>query len=80
VYARSLEETGKTKVKEFIARLFGYYVGRPDLLPGASGRTGAEAQRQPELVRSVADYIAGMTDRFAERAYVKAFLPGSWPE
>jgi dGTPase len=47
---------------------------RPDLLPGEwaedvarAGASGAEAH--PNMARIVADYVAGMTDRFAIQEY-----------
>ncbi len=49
---------------DVIDTLFSHYLGQPDKLPGRHGRdhVGEEAQ-----ARAVADYIAGMTDRFAHQ-------------
>lgn len=50
-----------------LSRLFDYLMDHPEALPPADPDT-------PEpLHRSVCDYIAGMTDRFFERVYEKAF-------
>ncbi|HJZ92869.1 MAG TPA: hypothetical protein VKE40_18490, partial [Gemmataceae bacterium] len=37
-------------------------------------RTGV-AHRQDDLERVVADYVAGMTDRFARQEYLRLFHP-----
>lgn len=56
----------------------------PDVTVGAApggaaepddARAGGERDR---LVRAVSDHVAGMTDRFAQRAYFDAFVPRSW--
>ena len=46
------------RAKRVIRDLFGLYLGDPGQMP-------ADFALQPELSRAVADYIAGMTDRFA---------------
>jgi dGTP triphosphohydrolase len=33
---------------------------------------------ESEQAQSVADYIAGMTDRFAIKAFTEIFLPQPW--
>ncbi len=45
-----------------LAELFAAYVQQPDEMPD-------EHARQPRRERAVADYIAGMTDRFALREH-----------
>ena len=45
-----------------VTELFAAYMERPQELPEAHGR-------QPHMARAVADYIAGMTDRFAIREH-----------
>ncbi|MHB9150237.1 MAG: deoxyguanosinetriphosphate triphosphohydrolase, partial [Thermoleophilia bacterium] len=39
---------------------------------------GEEVEDRSRLVRTVADHVAGMTDRFAQRAYFEVFVPRSW--
>lgn len=59
------------KAKRFITDLFSAYVDSPIILPW-------EFQAQVEergLYRTVCDYIAGMTDRFALQEYNKLFNP-----
>ncbi len=46
--------------KTIVEELFATYTATPSLLPGAMTGVGPEP-----LAQSVADYIAGMTDRFA---------------
>ena len=49
-----------------------YYLEHPDELP-------EEYHRAPgDLPTRVADYIAGMTDRYALRTYERLFLPRGW--
>ncbi len=49
------------KARRILADLFTFYCAHPDSLPeGFSERAGGAG-----LHRAVADYIAGMTDRFA---------------
>ncbi|MFW6107949.1 MAG: deoxyguanosinetriphosphate triphosphohydrolase, partial [bacterium] len=69
-----------TKAKRFLIELFQAYVEGPEQLdPSAQARIGEEtaAGRSPEdaLYRVVCDYIAGMTDRFAQDEYRRLFVP-----
>ncbi|MBI3381586.1 deoxyguanosinetriphosphate triphosphohydrolase [Aquabacterium sp.] len=50
------------RAKQVLIELFHAYVGRPEAMP-------ADFARRDDLHRSVADYIAGMTDRFAVREH-----------
>jgi dGTPase len=74
--------------KTILGRLFGEFVARPDLLPerhqarwtGAPDsvlrRAGPSVTpREASLQRVVVDYLAGMTDRFARREYLRLFRP-----
>jgi dGTPase len=47
-----------------VRELFQAYLGEPSLMPAAYAQ-------QTQLPRAIADYIAGMTDRFASHEYVK---------
>ena len=44
--------------------------------PGAPDETELEALRQKAARRIVCDYVAGMTDRYAQEDYIKLFTPG----
>jgi dGTPase len=61
------------KARHFIGELFQAYVSSPIILPT---NIQEQAERQ-ELQRTVCDYIAGMTDRFALEEYNKLFDPNS---
>lgn len=50
------------KAKQVLSELFTAYVAQPSAMP-------ADFARREDLHRAVADYIAGMTDRFAVREY-----------
>lgn len=66
VYRRETE-----RVNRLVESLFSYYLDHPDFLPGwDAGDNG--------LAEKVADYIAGMTDRFAIRTFKDLFLPSEW--
>ena len=49
--------------------LFAHYVARPAEIPDGGGVAGAE------LAQRVTDWMAGMTDRFCQRAYVELTVP-----
>ncbi len=59
------------KARRFIAELFEAYTNSPVILP----TNIQEAAKQRSLYRTVCDYIAGMTDRFALQEYNKLFNP-----
>ncbi|TNF62845.1 MAG: deoxyguanosinetriphosphate triphosphohydrolase [Burkholderiales bacterium] len=59
-HPKVLETTDRAR--QVVTELFGLYMERPHELPQAHAR-------QPGLARAVADYIAGMTDRFAIREH-----------
>jgi len=61
------------KADRLLKDLFYEYVGRPSQLPPGVQKRIAE-QGEP-LERTVCDYIAGMTDRFALDEHRKLFLP-----
>ena len=53
-----------SKARRVVADLFRLYVDEPECLP-EDWRPGAEQGDRTLCARHVADYIAGMTDRFA---------------
>ena len=55
----------REQVTEVIHDLFPLFMARPEELPKQWRKDVAEAAGETELARIVADYIAGMTDRFA---------------
>ena len=72
VYLRDEARAEQDKAIGLVRSLFAYYLDHPDQVP-------AEYHRAPgDLPTRVADYIAGMTDRFALRIYEQLFLPRGW--
>jgi len=62
-----------SKAKRLVRSLFDLYTREPELMPAEwAARAGGEAQ-EAVTARAVADFIAGMTDRFAVREYNKLF-------
>jgi dGTPase len=72
VYLRAEARTEQEKAIALVRSLFSYYLEHPDAVPGEY-RSGPG-----DLPEHVADYIAGMTDRFALRTYEQLFLPQGW--
>jgi dGTPase len=62
------------KAGRVVSELFETYVQRPDCLPEDWRRQGG-APAAPQTARVVADYIAGMTDRYALEEHRKLFDP-----
>lgn len=69
VYLDSPAKTEEYKAKKIVSELFGYYMTNPHLI---EWNTKAKTD---SLERIVADYIAGMTDRFAIQDYLDKFIP-----
>ena len=65
----------QTKAERFIEELFNAYVEKPEILPK---KVQARAQTG-EFYRTICDYLAGMTDRFALKEYSKLFDPATLP-
>jgi dGTPase len=63
------------EAEALVRDLFAHYQGRPEDLPAEWGKTPADAAG---LARRVADFIAGMTDRYAMVEHAR--LIGSTPE
>ena len=60
-----------TKAKRFVEQLFTAYVENPNQLPPEHQRLAEERG----VHQAVCDYLAGMTDRFAQDEYIKLFHP-----
>ena len=74
VYRNPVAKGEESKAKDMLKRLYEYYVNHPDTLP---------ADFQPQLSfdgmeRTVCDYIAGMTDKYAVDKYTELFIPMGW--
>jgi dGTPase len=68
---RSVRRT-TTKAKRVVRDLFDLYMSEPELLPAEWARRAAQPD-STETARAVADFIGGMTDRFALRDHEKLF-------
>jgi dGTPase len=72
VYLAPGARSEQDKAIGVIRSLFSHYLDHPDEVP-------EEYHRAPgDLPTRVADYIAGMTDRYALRVYEQLFLPQGW--
>ena len=74
VYRNPIAKGEESKAKEMLQMLFEYYVNHPEALP---------EDFQPQLSfdgmeRTVCDYIAGMTDKYAVDKYTEIFIPAGW--
>jgi dGTPase len=61
----------KDKARRILLALFERYRDNPRLLPDETRRRGADES----LERTIADYIAGMTDRYAIEEHQRLFDP-----
>ncbi len=61
----------RVEVTQVIHDLFPLYMAEPGLLPKQWRKDVAEARGETALARIVADYIAGMTDRFALQEHAR---------
>jgi dGTPase len=73
IYTRSDAKGEEPKANRMIELLFDYYVEHFDEVP----EEYRHREEDPELVR-IADYIAGMTDRYATRVFQDLYTPRSW--
>jgi dGTPase len=72
VYLREDTEGEHERATRLIRELFQYFLDHPKEMP-------EEYHRAPgDLPTRVADYISGMTDRYALRTYERLFLPRGW--
>ncbi len=72
VYTRTEAAAEQDKAVALIRTLFAHYLDHPEDIP-------PEYRTAPgDLTTHVADYIAGMTDRYALRIYEQLFLPQGW--
>jgi len=62
------------KAARVLEELFGYFVKQPEALT----RYGALVDPDEPVEIAIADFLAGMTDRFALNLYRKLFLPEPW--
>ncbi|MCL2199185.1 MAG: deoxyguanosinetriphosphate triphosphohydrolase [Defluviitaleaceae bacterium] len=70
VYANQLHNKERSKIKAMIGLMFEYYMHNPHNLPSEI--------RTDDTERATADFIAGMTDRFAQKQFREIFMPAAW--
>ena len=68
VYLRPETATERARIRNVVQSLFQWYLDHPDELPSSD---------EP-LETRVVDHVAGMTDRYALRAYRERFEPSAW--
>ncbi len=76
VYVGSGAKREENKACHVIKHLYQYFLEHPVVLP----HEYLQRAQSEGVERTVCDYIAGMTDRFAIRIYHKCFLPLPWEE
>ena len=74
VYKNPVAKGEESKARRILQELFEYYLKHPDALP---------EDFQPQITfegmaRTVCDYIAGMTDKYAMYKYSELFIPTAW--
>ena len=72
VYLRPDTHHEHQRATRLIRELFQHFLDHPDEMPEEYHRAPGDAATR------VADYISGMTDRFAIRTYERLFLPQGW--
>lgn len=72
VYVGSVGNREYRRVALLVENLVDYYLENPDLLPQWLNNVEGDAAAR------VADYVAGMTDRFAIKTFNDVFLPREW--
>ncbi len=70
MYRHHLVNRMSAKTETVVAELFEHYLRAPDCLP-EEWRAQTQAPNSPATARVVADYIAGMTDRYAFQEHRK---------
>lgn len=63
------------KARELVKAIFRFYADNPENLPPRHTPANTSTEF---VIRSVCDYVAGMTDRFAIQRYQGLFVPRSW--
>jgi dGTPase len=74
VYTDSAAKEDDPKTHFIVHKLFEYFCAHPDDLPD---EWRANPRDEP-IERRVADYIAGMTDRYAIQVFDRFYVPGPW--
>lgn len=73
VYTNSIAKAEDAKAVKVLVALFNYFYEHPKQLPPEF-----LPQKETEVALKVADYIAGMTDRYAIKLFEELFIPKPW--
>jgi dGTPase len=74
VYLDSPAKSDESKTHFIVRQLFEHFCRRPADLPAEF----LAARGEDPLERRVADYIAGMTDRYAIQTFERLYVPQQW--
>ena len=74
VYRNNEAKSEEAKVRDMMLTLYDYYRKNPDKLP----QDYKNLLTRESVERTIADYIAGMTDRYAVIRYSELFIPKGW--
>jgi dGTPase len=74
VYRNPVAKGEESKAKVILQKMFEYYVGHPEALP----EDFHPQMSFDGMERTVCDYIAGMTDKYAVDKYTEIFIPTGW--
>lgn len=74
VYIGSDAKAEERKVYSIMEGLYTYYIKNPQMLPDVD----VSKMNDYDIERSVCDYIAGMSDRYAIYIFNKIYVPSSW--
>jgi dGTPase len=77
VYERDEIRGEFEKAQRIISELWAYFHAHPDEFNAKHWPKGVP--ESDGLSRAIADFITGMTDRYALRVYEEYFLPHKWP-
>ncbi len=73
VYTNPVAKSEEVKAESMLATLYDYFINHPDELPVIY-----KTMESDTVERRVADYISGMTDRYAIDLFKKLFIPLEW--
>ena len=74
VYVGSVAKKEESKAELMIEKLVLYFMEKPDKLPFDT-QTAIETDG---IERTVLDYVAGMSDRYAVKKFQEIYVPVSW--
>lgn len=74
VYLNPVAKSEESKAKALLIQLFDYYISHPDKLPELY-RRDIETEG---VKRCAADFVSGMTDRYAIENFKELFVPEVW--